>query len=69
MRWTKRNKSYKYTQWHKWFAWYPVMMQEDRYIWLEIILRKQDHDIEYCWFDRMLFVPTYEYKECIFDLL
>jgi len=27
-------------QWHKWFAWYPVKAQDDRYYWLVTMWRK-----------------------------
>jgi hypothetical protein len=69
MKWTKTKSSYKYNKWHKWFAWHPVTLENNQRVWLEIILRKQLYHTEWCWFDRMLCVPYYEYKECIFDLL
>ena len=69
MKWTKTKPHYKYNNWHEWFAWYPVTLENNQRVWLETILRKQTHDIEWCWFDRVLFAMDYEYKECIFDLL
>lgn len=40
MRWrTKQKRMEKYTQWHKWFAWHPIRIN-NTVIWLETIYRK-----------------------------
>lgn len=41
-----------YTNWHKWFAWHPMIV-EDHFVWLEYIDRKWFCDFEY-----------YEYSLC-----
>jgi hypothetical protein len=35
MRWKKKNK----LEWHHWFAWYPIVI-DNTYVWLEWIYRK-----------------------------
>lgn len=37
----KKEKSFDKSEWHKWFAWYPVKIKDER-IWLETIIRKED---------------------------
>lgn len=29
-----------YGQWHKWFAWYPVLTQQGMWVWMETVLRR-----------------------------
>lgn len=48
MRWSaKPNDDWKY-----WFAWYPVMV-DDQWVWLEIIQRRDEGDI---------FITIWNYK-------
>jgi hypothetical protein len=37
---SKQAKLQKYGQWHDWFAWYPVRIDESRIVWLETVKRK-----------------------------
>jgi len=36
MRWKSRND----TEWHRWFAWYPVLTEENEWVWLEWVNRQ-----------------------------
>lgn len=36
MRWKRNNR----WDWTKWFAWYPVEVEDDTYVWLETVERK-----------------------------
>jgi hypothetical protein len=68
MKWS--SNKFKYEDWHKWFAWHPVKLENGDKIWLEFVLRKQrDLSIEYDWFERVMFMPYFDYKESVFDLL
>lgn len=29
-------------QWHRWYAWYPVKVNEREYRWLEYVLRRRN---------------------------
>lgn len=31
----------KLSQWHKWFAWYPVRIDEDTIVWMSYVERKK----------------------------
>lgn len=49
-----RIKRDKYKEWHDWFAWYPVRIDENRLVWLEIVKRRirytsEDHPRFYGW--------------------
>lgn len=35
-----RIKRDKYKEWHDWFAWYPVRIDQNRKIWLETVQRR-----------------------------
>lgn len=40
------------TYWHKWFAWHPIITEEDTLVWLETVERKRtygyaDYENEY----------------------
>lgn len=35
-----RRLYHKLKEWHKWFAWYPVRLDENQCAWLETIERK-----------------------------
>ena len=44
MRWPKHQKRWsRVTDWHKWFAWYPVTIGDTR-VWLEVVSRKLSYD-------------------------
>lgn len=55
--------------WNKWFAWYPVQMQNNKYIWFSIILRKQITITEASSHGYTYDIDGYIYTESIFDLL
>lgn len=38
-------------QWHSWFAWFPVLLNNGRYVWLETIERRRAHYVD-IWFYR-----------------
>lgn len=35
-----KNKRDKYKDWHSWFAWYPVRIDQSRLVWLETVYRR-----------------------------
>ena len=35
-------KDYGDRPWHRWFAWYPVLI-DDRVYWLEYVMRKKEN--------------------------
>lgn len=37
-----RRRIKKLGEWHKWFAWYPVQVKDEK-VWLEILIRKGKH--------------------------
>jgi len=36
----RRIKVEKYGEWHNWFAWYPVRVDNHRVAWLEVVNRR-----------------------------
>ena len=49
------NKSPSFRDWHRWFAWHPVSISEDKIAWLEYVERQGeflDAGIASCWFWR-----------------
>jgi len=68
MKWKIKNKDYKYCNWYKWFAWYPVRVGDGK-VWLEFVYRRQIGYTQYHWIDRLFGTPEYEYKETIFDII
>lgn len=55
--------------WNKWFAWYPVQMENDKYIWLRMILRKQITIMMESSRGYIYEADGYIYTESIFDIL
>ncbi len=45
-------------KWEKWFAWYPVVTQEDEWAWLQTVNRKLI--TEYNEFGTRIFTVVYE---------
>lgn len=51
MKW-KVSPPFNYKEWHRWFAWHPVELQDYHWTWLEVVERKLDgYSIDYvsCW--------------------
>lgn len=45
---TARDKAIRVRQWHRWFAWYPVLVNAREFRWLEFIeARVGSHGWEY----------------------
>lgn len=42
MRWKRNNRDK--SRWHKWFAWHPVVIENDC-VWLETVERRIDYGI------------------------
>ena len=47
MRWACRRPSHIFT-WHRWFAWYPVVV-DDQWTWLETVEQRWDYNDYYSW--------------------
>lgn len=67
-----RKQSFKnclceYDAWYRWFAWYPVKVDNGKYIWLRIIFRRNGH--RHVIRNKEIIIRFREYKECIFDFL
>jgi len=61
MKWTYKYKSF--SQWNKWFAWFPVRINNtDTIVWLEVVMRKGVMNIT-------LTHIYYQYKELQRDIL
>jgi len=50
-----RKKLQRDKQWHPWFAWYPVRINDDELTWLEIVDRRLDFLVPWC--------TNWEYRE------
>lgn len=51
MKWTPK-PPFDYEEWHRWFAWYSVELEDGRCAWLEYVERKlTGYSIDYvaCW--------------------
>jgi hypothetical protein len=63
-------------KWHKWFAWYPIRLNNSEIIWLETVIRKvnpyfenEDRPHHIGRLHNLLFHSRWEYKESVLDLL
>lgn len=68
MKWISPKKNIY--EWNRWFAWYPVKI-DDSWIWLEFIIRRINPN-SYNYndsIDKALFNMDYEYKESILDVI
>lgn len=36
----KKKKEVDITQWHRWFAWHPIVTEEREWIWLQCVQRR-----------------------------
>ena len=37
---TSAERKAKYTEWHEWFAWFPVTVAQGEVVWLSKVLRR-----------------------------
>ncbi|MCW2317111.1 hypothetical protein M2322_002665 [Rhodoblastus acidophilus] len=58
----KREKfNAQYRPWHRWFAWYPVWLEDGRLVWLQWVDRRASHDATYYVVGLGV---SFEYREC-----
>jgi len=68
MKWAAKDTEANLDSWSEWFAWYPVKIGSS-WIWLEMVVRQMQRPYYYRLIDKIFFMPSYNYKESILDVI